>query len=153
MGILNYSTGVNAGKTVSEIQMILARKGAVAIQIEYSANAQPCALSFRLKVNEDFVAFRLPCNPAGVLQAMKRNGSGVQRSFQSPEQAERTTWRIIKDWVEAQLAIVEAGQAQMGEVFLPYAITRSGQTLFETLKDNPSRLLTAPKEDAETEYV
>ena len=37
----------------------------------------------------------------------------------------------IKDWIEAQMAIVEAGLASVPEVFLPYSITRTNQTLFE----------------------
>ncbi len=43
-------------------------------------------------------------------------------------------WRICKDWIEAQLAIVEAEMADMVEVFLPYAQTESGETVYEQLR-------------------
>jgi hypothetical protein len=40
-------------------------------------------------------------------------------------------WRIIKDWVEAQMAILESQMVQMEEIFLPYMVNRQGQTFFE----------------------
>lgn len=40
-------------------------------------------------------------------------------------------WRIVKDWVEAQMAILESEQVQMDEVFLPYMVNNRGQTIFE----------------------
>jgi hypothetical protein len=55
----------------------------------------------------------------------------------------------VKDWVEAQLALVEAQQAQLAEVFLPYAVMRGGQTAFQAFEASASRLLAAgsPDED------
>jgi hypothetical protein len=46
-------------------------------------------------------------------------------------QAERVAWRIIKDWVETQMAILESQMVQMEEIFLPYMVNRQGQTFFE----------------------
>lgn len=54
----------------------------------------------------------------------------------------RTSWRIIKDWVEAQMAITEAGLADVAEVFLPYAITK-GTTLYKSIKSNGMMMLEA----------
>lgn len=62
-------------------------------------------------------------------------------SYKTVEQAKRVSWRIVKDWVEAQLAIIESGQAEMGEVFMPYAVTISGETLFKRLSNEPKLLL------------
>ena len=52
------------------------------------------------------------------------------------EQAERVAWRIVKDWVEAQMAILESEMVQMDEIFLPYMIGSTGKTLFEAYKSN-----------------
>ena len=49
----------------------------------------------------------------------------------SPGQAERTAWRNVRDWIIAQMAIIEAGQVEMEEVFLPYLTDRQGRTLYE----------------------
>lgn len=56
-------------------------------------------------------------------------------------QAVRTAWRIVKDWVEAQMALVETRMVTTQEVFLPYAVMRDGRTLAQTVQSNPSFLL------------
>lgn len=45
-------------------------------------------------------------------------------------------WRIVKDWVEAQMAILESEMVQMEEIFLPYMVSASGQTFFEAYQNN-----------------
>lgn len=56
-------------------------------------------------------------------------------------QAIRTAWRVIRDWVEAQLALVEINMVTVPQVFLPYAIMRDGKTLSEHIESNPGFLL------------
>ena len=43
------------------------------------------------------------------------------------QQAVRTSWRVLKDWVEAQMALLETGMVTMDEIFLPYMLS-GGQT-------------------------
>jgi hypothetical protein len=50
-------------------------------------------------------------------------------------------WRITKDWVEAQLAIIESQMVTTAQVFLPYAVTSNGQTLYEYIGQNTQLLL------------
>lgn len=39
-------------------------------------------------------------------------------------------WRIVKDWIEAQCALIEIGMATVEVVFMPYLIVNSsGETL------------------------
>lgn len=139
MGILNYTTKIDPQKTAGEIQQILGSKGARSISTEYEGG-EAIALYFSMEVNGVLLNFRLPCNWRGVLAAMKRDRT-IPRSYESDDQAKRTAWRIVKDWVEAQLAIIESGQAEMAEVFMPYAITSSGETLYKRLAAEPQFLL------------
>jgi hypothetical protein len=141
MPILNYTTSIEAQKTAGEIQGILAAKGAHSIAIDYE-HGQPVGLTFRLKIRDQEISFRLPSNWRGVEQTMRRDKKCPPR-LKNSEQAQRVSWRILKDWVEAQLAIIESGQAEVAEVFLPYAITGNGQTLFQRITEDPSRLLNA----------
>ena len=46
------------------------------------------------------------------------------------EQARRTAWRITKDWVDAQVAIIETKMVTTTQVFLPYTVTSSGKSLY-----------------------
>ncbi len=59
----------------------------------------------------------------------------------SEQQAIDIAWRVIKDWVEAQLVLIEANQVKIEQVFLPYAITSQGNTLYERIASDPHLLL------------
>ena len=51
------------------------------------------------------------------------------------EQAEKVAWRILKDWVDAQMALIEIEMVKMEEVFLPYTIIDNfGTTVYERLE-------------------
>jgi hypothetical protein len=132
MPILNYTTKVPAAKTVAEIQSVLGSKGATHVSIDYR-DGKPMAVEFGLKLQQSILHFRLPCDVGGVERALRKvNRVTIARDH---EQCERIAWRIVKDWVEAQMALVEAGQAEVAEVFMPYAIDQSsGMTMFQALK-------------------
>jgi hypothetical protein len=135
--ILNYTTKVESGKTVMEIQHILGRKGASRVMVDY-AEGRATAVTFALQVNGHEVTFRLPCNVNGVREALRREKK--MAAARDGAQCERIAWRIVKDWIEAQMALVEAGQAEVAEVFLPYAIYGNGQTLFQAMKNHQLQL-------------
>lgn len=147
MAILNYTTQIDAAKTVGEIMAILARHGAENVSIHYSnarpgAPRQPIACTFHVAIDSIVVAFRLPVRWEGVGRALNRE---APPRYRSDEQALRVAWRIVKDWVEAQMALIEAQQAELAEIFLPYAVTPSGETMYEQFK---SRQLLLPKGEA-----
>jgi len=139
MPILNYTTKIDSYKTITEIQQILAKAGATKMIVDNDANQLPTALTFCINWHGAPLAFALPCNFEGVLKAMRRSNK-VPRALCTEEQALRVGWRIVKDWVAAQLAITEAQLASVAEVFLPYAITKTGKTLYNHL-ENDSALL------------
>jgi hypothetical protein len=66
----------------------------------------------------------------------------IARTYCNQQQATRTAWRILKGWIEAQMAIIEAGLASLAEVFLPYALLKDGRTLFDHFRSDKTRLLT-----------
>ncbi len=74
---------------------------------------------------------RLPANVDAVHAVLIRQKVKCDR-----EQAERVAWRIVKDWVEAQMAILESEMVQMDEIFLPYMLNNTGQTVFEAYRNN-----------------
>lgn len=129
MPLLNYTTGVDVDKTIGEIQKLLVKRGAKAIMTDYTEGVIS-ALAFKIPVNDRDMGFRLPCDWRPVLEVMK-NDPKVPRSLRTQFQAVRVAWRIIKDWVEAQMALVDTMMVKTEEVFLPYAIMRDGRTLAE----------------------
>lgn len=130
MPIKNYSTAVSPTKTVGEISTLLVRKGARSIQQEYASDGSVIAVSFTMLVRSFPITFQLPANADGVAAVMlKENPWNYRRMGGRPayeqrirEQAKWTAWRILKDWIEAQLALIESGQVEAAQVFMPYAI-------------------------------
>ncbi len=140
MPIKNYTTSVDSYKTITEIQQLLARAGAQKISIDNDSEGNPHALSFLMLWDTRPVAYMLPCNFHGILRAMKNNKK-ITRSQCTTEQALRVGWRILKDWVAAQMAIIEAEAATLPQVFLPYAVTNTGKTVYETVAERKNDLL------------
>lgn len=140
MPILNYTTEVPAQQTVSFIVGMLARKGAQSITQDYFGDGRVKAMSFVLRVGVVPVRFLLPTNTEGVAGVLKkekpfnysRHRGGIETYYANQrQQAGRIAWRILKDWVEAQTALIESGQAEVAQVFMPYATEASGQTMYQ----------------------
>lgn len=141
MPILNYTTSIAVEKTVGEIQAKLAKAGAQAVLTEYDSEQVLSSVAFRMMCNGVMISFQLPAQIDRIYVLLQNDGN-VPRKLKTRGQAARVAWRIIKDWIEAQLAIVEAEQAEMVEVFLPYAQNpATGATLFEQLSEEKFALL------------
>ena len=56
------------------------------------------------------------------------------------DQARRTAWRILKDWIQAQMALLETNMVEMEEIFPPYMLSGE-QTLYQALQANQFRAL------------
>lgn len=125
MAIKNYTTSVDVYKSLGEIQGALANHGARQIMVNYDAG-QPVGLLFGIETPDGPRGFCLPANVEGVRAVFAR-----QKVKAQPGQAERTAWRNVRDWIMAQMAIIEAGQVQIDEVFLPYLTDGRGQTLYQ----------------------
>lgn len=143
--IANKTTEIDAQKTVTDIQAMLAGAKATQMLIEYEGT-QPVALSFKIDLDGYTVNYRLPCNYKGVLAAlMNEKKNRLHRRLLTPYHANRVAWRIIRDWLRAQLSIIEANASTLQEVMLPWAITNSGKTVgHEMLLGHPSKLLGLP---------
>ena len=142
MPIANYTTSVQAARSVAAIQDLLAKAGAQAIMLEY-VNQEPDLISFRLMHNGRHLGFKLPCNWRGVLDALNRDGK-VPIRLKCNDHAKKVAWRVLHDWLRAQLALVEAGVVEMPQVFMPYAITETGETLYDRLKGSSFNHLALP---------
>lgn len=128
MPIKNYSTGVSAVQTVGEIQGLLASHGARKVMMDYTEAGKVETVTFGLMINGSMAGFRIDAKPEGVIRVMKKDGKKCDEA-----QAERIAWRNIKDWIAAQLALVETEQAAMEQVFLPYLLDQTDTTLYQRL--------------------
>lgn len=133
MALLNYSTSIEAVKTVGEIQGILAGHGARSILIDYAKDGSVEALAFKIETQQGTRGFKLPIDPDSVLKVLTKQN--VPKVYQNKAQAIRVAWRIVKTWVAAQLAFQETEMVNMEQVFLGYMINRSGKSLYEAMVD------------------
>lgn len=128
MAIKNYTTKIDCYQSIGEIQGALARNGARKIMIDYGETGQPTGIAFAIENNGVTQGFVLPANIDGVLAVFKKQNIKIDK-----QQAERTAWRNVRDWILAQMAFIESGNVQMDEIFLPY-LTDGKKTLYEAYK-------------------
>ena len=151
MPLLNYTTKIAVGKTVTEIQTILAKAGAASVRTDYE-KGEPVAIYFLVTINGALVPFRLPADWQGTYKIISKDWS-IPRSLRTEEQAKRVAWRVLKGWVEAQMAFIEFGQASMAQLFLPHAIRRDGRTFYGEVATSPVSLLLPEGEEVAAEVV
>lgn len=127
---------------MGEIQGILGKHGARSITTDYDDNGNVSGIGFILLVEGNPLSIRLPCNVDGVYRSL-RSAKGVPNRSKTQAQARRVAWRIIKDWLAAQLALYQAGQAEMAEVFMAYAISNDGRSVYEIFREAHVKQLNA----------
>lgn len=130
MAIKNYTSKISVKKSIDEIQAALLKGGARRIMIDYDEAGNPVGVVFGLMIEGRMMGFQLPANIDGVEAAFKKQKLKADR-----QQAQRTAWRNIRDWVLAQMAFIEAGNALLDEVFLPYLVDGKGNTLYSIFRN------------------
>ena len=137
MPLLDYTTSVPVSRTVAQVQAKLIEHGARAVMMEYDNQGRIMALAFKVKTPNGELPIRLPIDAAATLKVLQRqhyNGE-IPARFAGEEHAYRVAWRIIKDWVEAQMSLLETEMVKMEQIFLPYIITRDGQTVYQVMAE------------------
>jgi hypothetical protein len=142
-GPLNYTTTIPVTQTVGECQALLAASGAASVAVHYE-DGLPSGLSFTLKTPHGTRAFTLPVNVDGVQRMLaEANRKGQLRSdghknarLEGREHASRVAWRVVKDWLEANLALIAAQMATIDEVMLPYLVVGDDdKTLWQAYRE------------------
>ena len=136
MPLLNYTTKVPVEKSVQDITKALVKAGASSVMQDYDETGQMVAVSFKIMLEGNPIAFRLPADWKSTQQVLKNDRVRYEEAH-----ARRVAWRITKDWVEAQMALLATKSVVLPQLFLPYAVDNNGTTLFEKIAQNPGMLL------------
>jgi hypothetical protein len=129
MPLLNYTTKVPVGRTLGEMQQKLAKAGARGVMIEYDEFGEAAGLSFKIETSFGMQGFTLPVDVAACYKVMERERvSGLDDA-----RAARVAWRILKDWLEAQLALIETQMVTLDQVMLPYMRAEGGGTVYDAI--------------------
>ena len=134
----NYTSEVPISETIAKIERVLIRCGVSGIMKDYDTNGKVIALTFQITLpNSKPWTIRLPANVQKAWDALwldyadgdKLSEDGMRIWYNSRkkkhkadfrDQAERTAWKIIQDWIEVQMSMIQMQQADFREVFLPY---------------------------------
>jgi len=139
MAIKNYTTKLSALQCVAKIQESLIAHGAIGIQMMYDADKRISALSFALPFKDGKnISFQLPCEWRKFQQVLINQN--VKRCYED-EYAYRVAWANLKDWVLAQMALYETEIVTMPQIFLPFATTNNGKTVYEQIQEKGLFLL------------
>lgn len=134
MALKNYRTEVDYWKSIGEIQALLFKYGASHVNLK-SGSWGPEAITFTIELEGQPVNFLLDSAPKDILVTLQTSKTlSLDGAKTKEEKALRVGWRIVKDWISAQMAFIEARRSsditrQLITVFLPYAVNTSGETL------------------------
>ncbi|MDO8749978.1 MAG: hypothetical protein Q7K03_02375 [Dehalococcoidia bacterium] len=134
-GLLNHTTTIEASKTAGEIVALLVRHGARQVLMDYDGRGQVIGISWRVPTKGGDIPYTLPINAAKVNEILTKqyHQGQVPRAALRDGQAERVAWRILKDWVEAQMALLETTMVTLEEIFLGYMLVGPEETLYKRM--------------------
>lgn len=130
MSLKNTYTKTPVTTMLTDIQKALVRVKAVGMNYRFGDEGRIVGLSFGLNIKGKDIGFLLPINLEKVQIVLKREQN---RRWDEEDYVYRVAWACMRDWVTAQMALIETEMAEPLQVFLPYAQDKNGNTLFEKI--------------------
>jgi len=137
MALKNTYTTIHAGRHIQEAQDALMRAGASGVQLHFD-QGRVVGLWFMITIADKEVSFRLPIKWENFQNVLKKENN---RKADDDDYAYRVAWACTKDWILAQMAFIESENVSLAQVFLPYAVAKDGQTLFEKVAQTDGNFL------------
>jgi hypothetical protein len=150
--IRNYTSNVPAESSIAAIEDRLVRFGASNISKQYDAGL-PIGIVFTIKEPKSGkdLTIELPASVEKVAAKLSLGKRKDSRTVQKiAQQAKRTAWRLILDWVDVQLSLIAMDLVEPLQVFMPYVLMQNGDTFYERIASQGFKALTyQPKEGEE----
>lgn len=166
MALKNYTSEVPSSTTIYRIHQVLIKAGIRSIALDYGPKQEIVAVTFAIQFSPDkpSVPIRMPAKIKEAQDALwleyvdgdKLTEDGDSLMWGSRknkkrtdflEQGERTAWKLMQDWIEVQLSLIQLRQVDPAQVFLSYAWDGE-QTFYDRIKGTGFRaLMPAPSED------
>lgn len=143
MKLKNYTSAVSPERSVISIEKILVDIGATYI-VKIYENSRLSGITFQIDYEGKPMLFKLPANEQAIEDIMKSEIKKPRENTQSriEEQAQRTAWKLLLDWVSVQASMVLIGRRSVIEVFLPYAYNKQqNRTFYEYLQQSKFAML------------
>ncbi len=151
MFLKNFTSEVPVPKTIDRIERVLIRCGVSGIMKEYvGTKGEIAAITFQIDAPAGKITIRLPADKQKAMDALWLdyadgdkltltgdaiywNSRKKKKRADFAEQAARTAWKLVQDWIEVQMSMIEMKQADVLQVFLPYVFDGK-RTYYEALK-------------------
>lgn len=144
MNIKNYTSTVEASRSMARIEELLVEIGAnninkkyenkvcTGITFLYFDNQLGQTLAFHLKAQVDEVF-------AILWKEVKRPQATTKDTLKA--QANRTAWKVLSDWTEIQCTMILLGQAKPLQMFLPFVYdVKNEETLYDKVINGKMQL-------------
>ncbi len=145
MNIKNYTSTVDASRSMARIEELLVEIGATNITKQYKDKVctgitfllfdqqlqQTLPFHLKSQVEECFTI---------LWKDVKRPRPDTRTTLQA--QANKTAWKILSDWTEIQCSMILLGQAKPLQMFLPFMYDmKTSETLFDKVANGKLKLL------------
>lgn len=142
-----------------EIEQILVKFGAQGIYKEYQGSKISALMFYLIKDNQK-IPFKIPMSvdkARGVMIKIVQSGKLPRKYAQEPlrtEQGERVAWRIIKDWIDSQLSLLEMQFAEAVEILLPYAYNAvEEKTMYQMFQEHKDRFIALENKQSDFDEI
>ena len=106
----------------NKIEHRLVSAGATHIAKVYDDEKNVKGITFQIPVNDKSLIFKLPAKSESVFNVLwggvRRPRPETKENIQ--QQAARTAWKLLSEWVDIQISLIKIQQVELLEVFLPY---------------------------------
>ena len=145
MNIKNYTSSIEASRSMARIEELLVEIGASNINKQY-ADKVCTGITFLLHDNSlhQTIPFHLKAQVEECFLVLwkdvKRPKSNTKETLR--QQANKTAWKILSDWTEIQCSMILLGQAKPLQMFLPFMYDmKSNETFFDKVSTGKYKLL------------
>lgn len=162
MFLKNYTSDVPVPHTIMRMETTLIKCGVKGIEKQYEPDGRVSAMTFTIEMPDaPIMRVKIPVREEQVVDSLWKgyvDGDKLAADGQSIEwprtkrktresfrdQAQRTAWKLMQDWVEVQMSLILMGQADVREVFLPYVL-HGKRTVFELVQEKGFKALLPEK--------
>ena len=135
-------TDVPVSRSIAEIERMLGAFGALKIVKDLDGAGQPIGLGFMVDTDHGKMPVKMPAEIQKVRQVLRdhvRDKLLPGRFDKDPwakDQAARIAWRVLHDWLYAQLTLIKVEMTKPEQIFLPYVYSEQlNKTVFDIFEE------------------
>ena len=145
MNIKNYTSTIEASRSMAKIEELLVEIGATNINKQY---VEKVCTGITFLLFDQQLQKTLPFHLKAQFEEcftilwkdVKRPRPDTKATLQV--QANKTAWKILSDWTEIQCSMILLGQAKPLQMFLPFMYdNKNNETLFDKVSSGKMKLL------------